>query len=58
MENPEGWRVAPGAWPDGTATRLPRGTVLRATGDRELVADEPGGPTLYCQADGVLEPAC
>jgi hypothetical protein len=58
MDNPNGWRVAPGAGPDGTATRLPRGTVLRTTGDRALVAEEPGGPTLYCQADGVLEPRC
>lgn len=59
MDNPSGLRVADGPWPDGTATRLPRGTELHLTGDRTLVASEPGGPTLYCVADPTtLEPEC
>jgi hypothetical protein len=58
MDNPEGWRVAPGAWPDGTATRLPGGTVLHLVGDRALAADESGALTLYCETDDTLEPHC
>lgn len=56
MRNPEGWRLAPGPWPDGTATRLPEGTVLRRAGERGLAAVEADGPTLYCVqgARGVL----
>ena len=39
-------------------TRLARGTVLHVVGDRSLAAEEPGGLTLYCQADEALEPRC
>ncbi|MGI3782332.1 MAG: hypothetical protein ACRYG2_16345 [Janthinobacterium lividum] len=59
MDNPKGWQVATGPWPDGTATRLPRGTALRDAGEHALVAEEPGSLTLYCEGDpGTLAPTC
>ncbi|MGI3780474.1 MAG: hypothetical protein ACRYG2_06810 [Janthinobacterium lividum] len=59
MDNPKGWGLAPGPWPDGTATGLPSGTELRRTSDRGLVAAAPEGPILYCEADaGTLDPSC
>ena len=63
MPNDQGWSVAPGAWPDGTATTLEKGTTLRAVVDldpgRALVAQSVDGPRLYCLADPTtLEALC
>lgn len=57
------WRTAPGPWPDGAATVLPRGTSLHVPveerGGRGLVARTAEGDRLYCLEDDVVAaPAC
>ncbi len=63
MPNEDGWRLAPGAWPDGAATFLPRGTTLHLPREdrsgRGLVARTPDGDRLYCRDEGSAEaPTC
>lgn len=58
-----GWRVAPGPWPDGAATVLPRGTPLHLPtedrGGRGLVARTSEGDVLYCvEDDQASGPTC
>ena len=56
-----GWRVAPGPWPDGAATVLPRGTSLHVPsedrGGRGLVARTRDGDRLYCVEVDPASPA-
>lgn len=60
MPNEDGWRVATGAWPDGAATFLARGTTLHLPREdragRGLVARTSDGDRLYCRDDGSAEP--
>jgi hypothetical protein len=60
MPNERGWRVATGAWPDGAATFLPRGTTLHVPREdragRGLVARTTDGDRLYCRDDGSAAP--
>jgi hypothetical protein len=62
MPNPEGLRVAPLPWPDGTSTVLPRGTTLHLPQEREagsgLVARTAGGDVLYCPDVPGGRPTC
>jgi hypothetical protein len=63
MSNDRGWSVAPGPWPDGTATGLERGTPLRAVEGRApgraLLAQTAEGDRLYCLADAeTLDARC
>lgn len=58
-----GWRVAPGPWPDGAATVLPRGTSLHVPAEDRagwgLVARTSAGDRLYCLEEGqTFAPAC
>ena len=59
IDNPEGLGLESLPWPDGTATTLPRGTVLRAAGRDALLAYPPGEARLYCLGDaGTVDPPC
>lgn len=58
-----GWRVAPGPWPDGAATVLPRGTSLHHPFEdrsgRGLVARTSDGDRLSCLEDEqTFAPTC
>jgi len=62
MPNDHGWRVAPGRWPAGAATVLPRGTTLHLPredrAEQALVARTAEGDHLYCLDDDAGPPTC
>lgn len=62
MPNPDGLRVAPLPWLDGTSTVLPRGTTLHqpreARSGPALVARTSDGDVLYCRDVENGPPTC
>jgi hypothetical protein len=62
LPNEHGWRVAPGRWPDGATTVLPRGTTLHPPredrAEQAIVARTAEGDRLYCLDDDAGPPTC